>query len=194
MKFFLILFNMITEYLTGLMFLFYFQFGSITQYLSQYNNISYHLICNNIINKNYYQITRIYTFSFFHENLNHLLLNSIFLMNIGQAIEKKITTKKYLQILFITPVINSICFIGLNYLQYLACNDITYLFITMNGAYNIVATIEYINSYKNYQNHTLVLRSIIFQCLIVNIILKNNLTSSLSGTLGGYVICNLLDL
>ena len=64
----------------------------------------------------------------------------------------------------------------------------------MNGAYNIVATIEYINSYKNYQNHTLVLRSIIFQCLIVNIILKNNLTSSLSGTLGGYVICNLLDL
>ena len=185
---------MITEYLTGLMFLFYFQFGSITQYLSQYNNISYNLICNNIINKNYYQLTRIYTFSFFHYNLNHLLLNSIFLMNIGQAIEKKITTKEYLQILFITPVINSICFIGLNYLQYLASNDINYLFITMNGAYNIVATIEYINSYKNYQNHILVLQSIIFQCLIVNIILKNNLTSSLSGTLGGYVICNLLDL
>ena len=81
-------------------------------------------------------------------------------MNIGQAIEKKIKTKKYLQILFITPVINSACFIGLNYLQYLASNDITYLYIKMNGAYNIVATIEYINSYKDYKNHVIVLRSI----------------------------------
>ena len=115
-------------------------------------------------------------------------------MNIGQAIEKKITTKKYLQILFITPVINSACFIGLNYLQYLASNDTTYLIIKLNGAYNIVSTIEYINSYKKYQNHTLVLQSILLQCLVVNIILRNNLTSSLTGTIGGYIICNLLDL
>lgn len=189
---------MIIEFIIGILFFLHYNLSAFTQYLLKFRVLSTSLIFEGIKNSNYNELIRIITFNLFHNNLNHLLINSISFINYGLPLQNYFNkNSKFLfpMIILLLILLSGIFYILIYYITFLITKETKYYNQQACGFSAVLFGLQYIYYYLTYNDEILALKRTGAHLIYVSMFIPNaSFVGHLSGLISGYLIPKLIDL
>lgn len=187
---------MITLLFLSIIFLLHFQIDKVSEYFLQFNTLSSSLVIESLKNSEYIQLIRIFTFNLFHKDLNHLLMNSIGLINYGTALEryfKKYSIILFPKIFFLLMFLSGTLTVLINYLIYLLYNNVNIYNQTVCGLSGVLFGLQFIYSYLFYNDFYIAAKIITASIFYVHLFFPDtSLVGHLSGFASGIIVSTMI--
>jgi membrane associated rhomboid family serine protease len=176
---------MITETLIFFMTFLHFVENPLINEIARYKFLSPMLIydSNNLDINNW---SRVIISNYFHNDIIHLLLNMIIFYKVGKMIEIKLKPLNYISLILNMSILVGLLILMIRIILFSVTNDRYMWTHNILGFSGVLYGLTYIYLYSIYENHRIVLKSILYELLINTIIFPNgSLIAHISGILIG---------